>query len=140
MQTVFFFNDTATTEIYTLSLHDALPISLPFRLSPSVPTTSQAPPGTAYLAVLLTSSLRTHTNLDALMTTFLVVLATAELISQNRWVLVVIFGVTVFGAYYLESVDRSGALLVWLLLLQMVIAVSIGLVMSSMPKRIKNQN
>src|SRR3712207_9453620 len=26
---VFFFNDTATTEIYTLSLHDALPISLP---------------------------------------------------------------------------------------------------------------
>src|SRR3712207_7572830 len=24
---VFFFNDTATTEIYTLSLHDALPIS-----------------------------------------------------------------------------------------------------------------
>src|SRR3712207_9125924 len=26
----FFFNDTATTEIYTLSLHDALPISLSF--------------------------------------------------------------------------------------------------------------
>src|SRR3712207_8802284 len=25
----FFFNDTATTEIYTLSLHDALPICLP---------------------------------------------------------------------------------------------------------------
>src|SRR6266568_8151194 len=25
----FFFNDTATTEIYTLSLHDALPISTP---------------------------------------------------------------------------------------------------------------
>src|SRR5438552_15343617 len=28
----FFFNDTATTEIYTLSLHDALPIS---RFSPA---------------------------------------------------------------------------------------------------------
>src|SRR5260221_7774333 len=27
----FFFNDTATTEIYTLSLHDALPISFDFR-------------------------------------------------------------------------------------------------------------
>src|SRR2546427_8625720 len=27
---VFFFNDTATTEIYTLSLHDALPISAAF--------------------------------------------------------------------------------------------------------------
>src|SRR5690349_24246815 len=26
---IFFFNDTATTEIYTLSLHDALPISMP---------------------------------------------------------------------------------------------------------------
>src|SRR3712207_7564854 len=28
----FFFNDTATTEIYTLSLHDALPISRPVGL------------------------------------------------------------------------------------------------------------
>src|SRR5215475_7948680 len=28
---VFFFNDTATTEIYTLSLHDALPIRPPIR-------------------------------------------------------------------------------------------------------------
>src|SRR5256885_8198452 len=27
----FFFNDTATTEIYTLSLHDALPISSRYR-------------------------------------------------------------------------------------------------------------
>src|SRR3712207_8651492 len=27
MYVYFFFNDTATTEIYTLSLHDALPIS-----------------------------------------------------------------------------------------------------------------
>src|SRR5256885_11556464 len=29
----FFFNDTATTEIYTLSLHDALPISSSCRSS-----------------------------------------------------------------------------------------------------------
>src|SRR2546422_8358505 len=28
MSSFFFFNDTATTEIYTLSLHDALPISV----------------------------------------------------------------------------------------------------------------
>src|SRR2546429_6684027 len=28
LKTFFFFNDTATTEIYTLSLHDALPISI----------------------------------------------------------------------------------------------------------------
>src|SRR2546428_1216976 len=36
----FFFNDTATTEIYTLSLHDALPISrrrLPPSPAPSAP-------------------------------------------------------------------------------------------------------
>src|SRR3712207_9496473 len=32
----FFFNDTATTEIYTLSLHDALPI---FVERPGAPTT-----------------------------------------------------------------------------------------------------
>src|SRR3712207_8484818 len=31
----FFFNDTATTEIYTLSLHDALPIYRPTRRPPS---------------------------------------------------------------------------------------------------------
>src|SRR5215208_8452624 len=30
----FFFNDTATTEIYTLSLHDALPISLTWSCRP----------------------------------------------------------------------------------------------------------
>src|SRR3712207_9221569 len=31
MPRCFFFNDTATTEIYTLSLHDALPILPPWR-------------------------------------------------------------------------------------------------------------
>src|SRR3712207_7453529 len=31
----FFFNDTATTEIYTLSLHDALPISRGLRRLPA---------------------------------------------------------------------------------------------------------
>src|SRR2546422_4167411 len=35
----FFFNDTATTEIYTLSLHDALPIS-PTGLRPLAPEAS----------------------------------------------------------------------------------------------------
>src|SRR2546430_12334086 len=34
--TFFFFNDTATTEIYTLSLHDALPISDSFFAKQSV--------------------------------------------------------------------------------------------------------
>src|SRR2546425_5791802 len=39
----FFFNDTATTEIYTLSLHDALPIS---RHGPPHPPAFGAPRGT----------------------------------------------------------------------------------------------
>src|SRR5258708_2707437 len=38
---LFFFNDTATTEIYTLSLHDALPICEGFR-EPSLPSTRSA--------------------------------------------------------------------------------------------------
>src|SRR3712207_9572266 len=33
----FFFNDTATTEIYTLSLHDALPIFICFLNGPREP-------------------------------------------------------------------------------------------------------
>src|SRR5256885_16866798 len=42
----FFFNDTATTEIYTLSLHDALPICLTeFIQDPGVPM------GRAYTSV-----------------------------------------------------------------------------------------
>src|SRR3712207_8850662 len=35
MGSCFFFNDTATTEIYTLSLHDALPISALKKSAPS---------------------------------------------------------------------------------------------------------
>src|SRR3970282_2887509 len=33
---LFFFNDTATTEIYTLSLHDALPISESYFLTDEI--------------------------------------------------------------------------------------------------------
>src|SRR6266571_5114681 len=40
----FFFNDTATTEIYTLSLHDALPISSPAGTSsPVMPSWTSSP-------------------------------------------------------------------------------------------------
>src|SRR5256885_4005849 len=47
----FFFNDTATTEIYTLSLHDALPIS---RAQASV--SQAAPPWVFTIPVLLIRS------------------------------------------------------------------------------------
>src|SRR6202451_581482 len=38
---LFFFNDTATTEIYTLSLHDALPISVVAVSLVTAPATAQ---------------------------------------------------------------------------------------------------
>src|SRR3712207_9508152 len=41
---VFFFNDTATTEIYTLSLHDALPISSRRSASPPSRGATWRPP------------------------------------------------------------------------------------------------
>src|SRR3712207_9269585 len=41
----FFFNDTATPEIYTLSLHDALPSSS--TIESSTPASSSAAPGSA---------------------------------------------------------------------------------------------
>src|SRR5437588_4890834 len=41
---VFFFNDPATTEIYTLSLHDALPISRPPGSGGSTPCHRQPKP------------------------------------------------------------------------------------------------
>src|SRR3712207_8716577 len=48
----FFFNDTATTEIYTLSLHDALPISQPQGLSAAA---RRAPASAARTAARSTS-------------------------------------------------------------------------------------
>src|SRR2546430_9408398 len=47
MSAFFFFNDTATTEIYTLSLHDALPICrrrpAPIRTPEEVPQVGGCP-------------------------------------------------------------------------------------------------
>src|SRR5260370_15715790 len=75
---VFFFNDTATTEIYTLSLHDALPIwfgYLPHRnhraseyLAAALPLGFQVrgcqePRGRAARSEEHTSELQSHLNL-----------------------------------------------------------------------------
>src|SRR5260370_22935064 len=63
----FFFNDTATTEIYTLSLHDALPISSGPGRSPAEPRTHRAPgPASRDAAPRSeehTSELQSHLNL-----------------------------------------------------------------------------
>src|SRR3989442_6415627 len=52
----FFFNDTATTEIYTLSLHDALPISI------STLRTAKLPSENSSRRVLTTTSLLPSTD------------------------------------------------------------------------------
>src|SRR3712207_8840491 len=48
---MFFFNDTATTEIYTLSLHDALPISR--ALAGWIGTLGLSPYGLIFLLTIL---------------------------------------------------------------------------------------
>src|SRR6266480_7907797 len=58
----FFFNDTATTEIYTLSLHDALPISGARRWRPRQ-TRSPPPSSAATSSEEHTSELQSHVNL-----------------------------------------------------------------------------
>src|SRR5690554_7767228 len=58
----FFFNDTATTEIYTLSLHDALPISgIDLEETGAVEAAGQAVLGSLDREFLVA---RTHEGLD----------------------------------------------------------------------------
>src|SRR2546430_16596324 len=66
----FFFNDTATTEIYTLSLHDALPISFrtprhraPARLGFLVSRARGHLGGAVYRSEEHTSELQSQSNL-----------------------------------------------------------------------------
>src|SRR5438309_7234985 len=58
--TIFFFNDTATTEIYTLSLHDALPISRPARAARQ--DREQAALGRAHRQEVLGARSEEHTS------------------------------------------------------------------------------
>src|SRR3712207_7035680 len=51
----FFFNDTATTEIYTLSLHDALPI-FPIATPPISADFRSGPARTVHRSIAATSS------------------------------------------------------------------------------------
>src|SRR6266851_4163140 len=65
---IFFFKDTPTTKIYTLSLHDALPISVLFCLS-NLKRTNELYNRDARLAIFLkrseehTSELQSHHDL-----------------------------------------------------------------------------
>src|SRR2546430_3950238 len=65
-QGFFFFNDTATTEIYTLSLHDALPIYHTPRISrraPGAPREPAWPAAAAPRSEEHTSELQSQSNL-----------------------------------------------------------------------------
>src|SRR2546430_13462512 len=66
VQMFFFFNDTATTEIYTLSLHDALPICRgrpTSRLSPERRTRRANPTDRRTRSEEHTSELQSQSNL-----------------------------------------------------------------------------
>src|SRR5256884_1230597 len=60
----FFFNDTATTEIYTLSLHDALPICSPgtFRWAGAASTFFWIDPRADLVAMVWTDRKSTRLN------------------------------------------------------------------------------
>src|SRR3712207_8738358 len=63
----FFFNDTATTEIYTLSLHDALPISRAQRsccVRRSIATTCPTRPARAWRDRKSTRLNSSHANIS----------------------------------------------------------------------------
>src|SRR2546430_5097300 len=59
----FFFNDTATTEIYTLSLHDALPICPRARARTSRPSPTAGPRCSSPRSEEHTSELQSQSNL-----------------------------------------------------------------------------
>src|SRR5688572_31170874 len=63
LSSLFFFNDTATTEIYTLSLHDALPISAAARPDPGHCGTRWLLPSAALRSEEHTSELQSQSNL-----------------------------------------------------------------------------
>src|SRR5215204_7287382 len=60
---LFFFNDTATTEIYTLSLHDALPISSTLHCKPGEVYGLLGPNGAGKRSEEHTSELQSHSDL-----------------------------------------------------------------------------
>src|SRR3712207_9252253 len=62
---VFFFNDTATTEIYTLSLHDALPISMFFDLTiQPLPTKTSGLLNAPFVVPAMRKKSSAYANLD----------------------------------------------------------------------------
>src|SRR5689334_24101211 len=66
----FFFNDTATTEIYTLSLHDALPILFAPSYSSLRPTFSETMPSSITSVSFAAYSIRSEEHTSELQSQF----------------------------------------------------------------------
>src|SRR5258708_3531539 len=62
---IFFFNDTATTEIYTLSLHDALPISSCCERARMSSPSARASARTFSASALMASASELHVNVSS---------------------------------------------------------------------------
>src|SRR5689334_25441595 len=66
----FFFNDTATTEIYTLSLHDALPISSAAGSPATLIFSTPKPSATRVRALATVSGVRSEEHTSELQSQF----------------------------------------------------------------------
>ena len=88
----FFFNDTATTDIYTLSLHDALPICSAVRTA--IRTTGLAVSFTAITLIagivmwVVLSDLRFQSDAALLLSVMVILNGAAAMLLVPAWVLV----------------------------------------------------
>src|SRR6185295_20369890 len=102
----FFFNDTATTEIYTLSLHDALPISSLAVRAPGVQSTLRA-----FVPVVLgRGSVQLSGYIDQVLASYLGTgIVTAISNAQTLYLLPVsLFGMAVSAAELPEMSSTTG--------------------------------
>src|SRR5438094_9058935 len=85
---IFFFNDTATTEIYTLSLHDALPIYLIQRNQSAAFSSGKVRPNHEtninIIARRTGKDVNSHTVLDGIITTIMATIQRINIIGSRE--------------------------------------------------------
>src|SRR2546430_4270624 len=104
---VFFFNDTATTEIYTLSLHDALPISICARICLTRPWISLVLPAPSMIVVLDRKSTRLNSS-HSQISYAVFCLKKKKTIRYNRWAHTSCSVVAYHRRYILAQHNRTG--------------------------------
>src|SRR5260370_9712001 len=84
----FFFNDTATTEIYTLSLHDALPIYLIQRNQSAAFSSGKVRPNHEtninIIARRTGKDVNSHTVIDGIITTIMATIQRINIIGSRE--------------------------------------------------------